>query len=264
MGRLCGGFEYMNRLILGDCLEVMKDLEAGSIDMVLTDPPYGTTACVWDSVINLNEMWEQLKRLIKKNGAIVLTSQQPFTTKLINSNMEMFKYNWIWQKKNAANFLSAKFQPLRVTEDVLVFSYGGVNNGSKNPMCYYPVGARKISKNNKNNKGVGGDTMGHNSSLKEGKKYIQTQTNYPKNIIKVGSDSDKIHPTQKPVGLMRYLIETYTKKGEVVLDFTMGSGTTGVACKMLDRDFIGIEIDETYFNIAKKRIESHIIQERLL
>ena len=240
--------EYM-KLIQGDCLEEMKSIPDSSIDMVLTDPPYGTTACKWDSIIDLLLMWEQLKRVIKSNGAIVMTASQPFTSKLISSNYKMFKYCWIWEKSKATGHLNAKKRPMVKHEDIVVF-YG------KQPV-YNPQGLIKkerptISKGDRGLKGKGssGDCYG-----KATKDAIQTHTNYPLSITKHNVDMKAaFHPTQKPIALMEYLIKTYTNEGETVLDFTMGSGTTGVACKNLNREFIGIELDETYFNIAKQRI----------
>ena len=240
----------------GDCLEVMKEIPDGSVDMVMTDPPYGTTACKWDSVIPLEPMWEQLKRVIKPNGAIVMTASQPFTTALIASNMKMFKYCWVWEKDNASNFFAAKFQPLNNTEDVIVFSTGGCNNGTKRPVPYNPQGLSDVDIDCVNGRNVGGRIgQAHKTAMKEGREYKQRKSGYPFKTLKYKRDSGKVHPTQKPVALMEYLIETYTNEGETVLDFAMGSGTTGVACKNLGRNFIGIELDPEYFEIAKKRIE---------
>ncbi len=230
-------------LIRGDCLEEMKHIESGSVDMVLTDPPYGTTACKWDSIIPLEPMWEQLKRIIKPNGAIVMTASQPFTTALIASNMKMFKYCWVWNKKQTGNPLNAKKQPLRITEDVAVF----------NTKCYIPqMRTGKMRKKGGNKQGS--DVIGHVTG-----KTTYSNQYYPTTIIEIPNCSNKknrLHPTQKPVPLMEYLIKTYSNEGETVLDFTMGSGTTGVACKNLNRGFIGIEKDEKYFNIAKERIDA--------
>jgi len=232
-------------LIQGDCLEKMKDIPDGSVDMVLTDPPYGTTACKWDSIIPLEPMWEQLKRVIKPNGAIVMTASQPFTTTLIASNMKMFKYCWVWDKSQITNFLNSKRQPLRRTEDVVVF-YA--------KQCHYsPQMAR--GEPYKINRTHATDNYGAqvaNSTDNEGVRFPDGIIDIPQARIKGG------HPTQKPVALMEYLIKTYTNEGEVVLDFTMGSGTTGVACKNLNRNFIGIEIDPEYFKIAKKRINENL------
>ena len=230
----------MINLMKGDCLERMKEIESGSVDMILTDPPYGTTACKWDSIIPLEPMWEQLKRIIKPNGAIVMTASQPFTTTLIASNMKGFKYCWVWDKKRVSNPQLAKYQPLKCHEDIVVFSQKG---GTVN---YNPQGlidCVKVRKKDTSN-------LGHCKR----KDYTQTKTGYPKSIQTFSFESG-FHPTQKPVALMEYLIKTYTNEGETVLDFTMGSGTTGVAAKNLNRNFIGIELDDKYFDIAKQRIE---------
>jgi len=227
-------------LILGDCLERIKEIPDGSVDMILTDPPYGTTACKWDSIIPLEPMWEQLKRIIKPNGAIVMTASQPFTTTLIASNMKMFKYCWVWDKRRVSNPQLAKFQPLKCHEDIVVFSLGGKKTR------YYPQGLKDVIKIRKKDS----SELGHCVR----KDYIQTQTGYPK-TIQTFSFEQGLHPTQKPVALMEYLIRTYTNEGETVLDFTMGSGTTGVACVNLNRNFIGIELDEGYFKIAEERIQ---------
>jgi site-specific DNA-methyltransferase (adenine-specific) len=240
------------QLIHGDCLEEMKNIPDGSVDMVMTDPPYGTTACKWDSIIPLEPMWEQLKRVIKPNGAIVMTASQPFTTTLIASNMKMFKYCWVWEHNRAVNFAQAPYMPLKNTEDTVVFSFGGCAHPAKNRMMYNPQGVVAVNKKQKQK------TQGkfkHKGGLPTSSSYVQRGTGYPKQIIKINKENNTIHPTQKPVALMEYLIKTYTNEGETVLDFTCGSGTTGVACVNLNRNFIGIEKDEKYFNIAKKRIE---------
>ena len=227
----------------GDCLERMKEIESGSVDMILTDPPYGTTACKWDSVIPLEPMWKQLKRVIKPNGAIVMTASQPFTTTLITSNMKMFKYCWSWRKSNLTNFLNAKKQPLRCIEDIVVFCGG---QSTYNPIK--TAGERKMSVR------TGTKTTVYGKADKT--TYYDSSERYPTQLIEIPNRRDgKFHPTQKPVALMEYLIKTYTNEGETVLDFTMGSGTTGVAAKNLNRKFIGIEMDLDYFNIALDRIE---------
>lgn len=233
----------------------MQNIESGSIDAIITDPPYGTTACKWDSIIPLEPMWEQLKRVIKQNGAIVMTASQPFTTTLISSNMKMFKYCWVWDKIRASNFFAAKFQPLNNTEDVIVFSHGGCNNGTKKPVPYFPQGIENCDIVSKNSKSVGGKIGdAHKTAMVRGGEYIQTTTGYPNKVIKFIRDKNPVHPTQKPVALMEYLIKTYTNESETVLDFTMGSGSTGVAAKNLNRSFIGIEQDPNYFKIAEERI----------
>lgn len=229
------------RLIKGDCLEKMKDIADGSVDLILTDPPYGTTACKWDSIIPLEPMWVQLKRIIKPNGAIVMTASQPFTTTLIASNMKMFKYCWVWEKSRFSNQMLAKKQPLKIHEDVLVFySKWG---------CYNPQGLKECNKITRQGSKIT-DNIGGGE---RGTSYLQTHTNYPRSIQRFKSATKTIHSTQKPVALMEYMIKTYTNENEVVLDFAMGSGTTGVACKNLNRQFIGIELDDKYFDIAKER-----------
>ncbi len=219
----------------------MAEIESGSVDMVLTDPPYGTTACKWDAVIPLGPMWAQLKRIIKPNGAIVMTASQPFTTTLIASNMSDFKYCWVWEKNFKTGHLNAKKQPMRSVEDVVVFY--------AKQCCYYPQGIKAHGKIK--NRYVGSSTNNDCGAVN-----IQSHTGYPDQVLRFNRDLPSIHPTQKPVALMEYLIKTYTNEGETVLDFTMGSGTTGVASKNLSRDFIGIELDSDYFEIAKNRIES--------
>ena len=232
------------KLIQGDCLEKMKDISDGSIDMVLTDPPYGTTACKWDSVIPLEPMWEQLRRVVKPTGAIVMTASQPFTSKLIMSNLDMFKYCWTWEKSRVTGVLNAKRQPLRCIEEVVVFySQQSTYNPQGIVACDRVTSTGNSGRGNSDNYG----------SVKAGT-YLQTQTGYPRQILKFASEGKTVHPTQKPVALMEYLIKTYTNEGETVLDFTFGSGTTGVACKNLNRNFIGIELDPEYFKIAEDRI----------
>lgn len=242
-------------LIKGDCLEKMKDIPDGSVDAIVCDPPYGTTACKWDSVIPLEPMWKELKRITKHNSAIVLFGSQPFTSVLVSSNLEMYKCSWIWEKERPSNFFAAKFVPLNNLEDILVFSRGGTNNGTKNPMKYNPQGLIEINRVSKNSNTGGKIGKEHGTSLNDGRLYNQKTTGYPKRTIKFNQDLQTTHPTQKPVPLMEYLIKTYTNEGETVLDFTMGSGTTGVACVNTNRNFIGIEQDDKYFEIAKNRIE---------
>jgi DNA modification methylase len=234
----------MINLMQGDCLERMKEIPDGSVDMVLTDPPFGTTRNKWDSIIPLEPMWEQLKRVIKPNGVICLCGAEPFSSNLRMSNIKQFKYDWTWVKDAGTGFLNAKKQPLRNNELISVF-YG--KQPTYNPQMrtgFKPYSAKK-----------GGLTDNYNP---DSKANIVTESNgerYPLNTIEFKRDKDKMHPTQKPVALMEYLIKTYTNEGETVLDFTMGSGTTGVACVNLNRDFIGIELDESYFEIAKSRID---------
>ena len=251
----------MIELIHGDCLEKMKDIPDGSIDMVLTDPPYGTTACKWDSIIDLDLMWEQLKRIIKPNGAIVMFGSEPFSSNLRMSNISQYKYDWVWEKGRATGHVHAKNKPMKAHENILVFTDGTTVHASQSAkrMCYNPQ-KTKGTPYKRSQKSTNSGMMNHAPS-KSNVDYIGTEVNnkgdrYPRSVVffkmhNVGNS----HPTQKPVALMEYLIKTYTNEKETVLDFTMGSGTTGVACKNLNRDFIGIELNEKYFNIAKDRIK---------
>jgi len=235
----------------GDCLERMKEIPDGSVDMILTDPPYGTTACKWDSIIPVEPMWEQLKRIIKPNGAIVMTASQPFTTTLIASNIKMFKYCWVWEKSKASNFLQSGYMPLKAHEDVVVFCKKG--KPTYNPQITYakPYRGRTASAgSNTDTVRIVKNPMFRRDSLDGARKPRTVQyfkVDKPHKILR--------HPTQKPVALMEYLIKTYTNENETVLDFTMGSGTTGVACVNTNRDFIGIELDKNYFRVAKDRIK---------
>jgi len=240
-----------NEIYLGDCLELMKDIPNNSIDMILCDLPYGITACKWDTVIPFTPLWTQYKRIIKPKGAVVLTASQPFTSALVMSNPKWFRYEWIWEKNNGTNFLDVKRKPFKVHENILIFSKNGSN--------YYPI-----------------KTKGHSH-------YTRVQTNVPEIIVdrsltridtdnkgdryprsvqrfpSIGSRPDErgLHPTQKPVSLFEYLIKTYTLEGEVVLDNCAGSGTTAIASINTNRRYICMELDEKYYNVMKKRIESH-------
>lgn len=234
-------------LYLGDCLEVMPELEY-EVDMVLTDPPYGTTQCKWDSVINLDLMWAELKTLAKPNGAIVLMASQPFTSALIMSNIKMFKYCWIWVKSQAVGHLNAYKMPMKNTEDVVVFY-------RKLP-TYIPELRDKLVKNIRPETKVRKQTLCYGAHSKESHRKIPLDKTLPNQILNFNNSQANAHPTQKPVALMEYLVKTYTNEGETVLDFTMGSGTTGVACANLNREFIGIELDPGYFDIAVERIRT--------
>ena len=229
-------------LIHGDCLEVMPTLTDKSIDMILCDLPYGTTACKWDTIIPFEPLWKQYKRIIKDNGAIVLFGGQPFASALVMSNVKMFKYGWIWAKSKATGHLNAKIQPLRVSENICVFY---------NKQCVYNPQMVKGKNHHRGQKAQSKQTEVY------GKFHFNlyySDEYYPKDIQFINSQERAIHPTQKPVALMLYLIKTYTNKGETVLDNCMGSGTTGVACVQLGRNFIGIELDKGYFDMASRRI----------
>lgn len=239
----------MINLMQGDCLELMKTIPDGSVDLVLTDPPYGTTACKWDSVIDFDLMWEQLKRIIKPNGAIVLFGSEPFSSALRISNIKQYKYDWIWRKSRPTGGLHAKKRPMLDIETISVFYRF---------QCFYsPQGVSDCNTVHKNTDGrkKGSGVRGVD---RKNDSYIQTKTDYPRRVLDFSSPHNvgSFHPTQKPVALLEYLIKTYTQENETVLDFTMGSGSTGVACKNTNRNFIGIELDEKYFEIAKNRIES--------
>jgi site-specific DNA-methyltransferase (adenine-specific) len=252
--------DYLNKIIQGDCLEVMKGLPDKSIDMILCDLPYGTTACKWDTIIPFEPLWEQYKRIIKDNGAIVLTASQPFTSALVMSNPDMFRYEMIWEKSKVTGFFEAKNKPLVTHEVILVFSKSKYSNGVKNKMNYFPQGLVQISKVLKPNLRGVKDKIGHNfqrpSTMNE---YTQEKTNYPKSILKIKSESRTSHPTQKPVALFEYLIKTYTNEGDLVLDNCIGSGTTAIACRNTGRNFIGIEISPEYCKIAEDRLRQEVL-----
>ena len=243
----------MYKLYNGDCLEIMDSLieEGVKVDCILTDPPYGTTACKWDTVIPFNCMWERLNKLIKPNGAIVLFGSEPFSSTLRMSNIKKYKYDWVWDKHIPRNFINAKIMPMQKHENIIVFNCNGKLN--YHPIMIKrdkPVKVKNYSKKNTdsvyNLNNMGSDNLERTYDYK-----------YPDTIIvgKWEANKGKLHPTQKPVSLMEYLIKTYTNENEIVLDFTMGSGSCGVACINTNRKFIGIELDNNYFNIASKRIE---------
>ena len=241
----------MIELIQGDCLTEMQNIPDGSIDAIITDPPYGTTACKWDSVIDFDLMWEQLNRIIKPNGAIVLFGSEPFSSALRMSNIKNYKYDWIWQKNNFTGFLRAKKAPLKAHEIVSVFCNSvEIYNPQKWEIRDEFIDKRKTLNNTKIKDGV----------LKNIKRVRKADDGlrYPTSIVQFPHKPNKnVHPTQKPIALMEYLIKTYTNENETVLDFTMGSGSTGVAAKNLNRSFIGIEQDPNYFKIAEERINKH-------
>jgi len=243
----------MIKLLKGDCLVRMKEIPDKSVDAIITDIPYGTTNCVWDSVIPFAPMWEQLKRIIKPNGAIVLFGSQPFTSALIMSNVKMFKYEWVWEKTQATGYLDSKRKPMKAHENILVFC--------EKQSSYYPqktFGHKRkttLARHKQNTATNQAEIYGKADTFTD----YDTTERYPRTVVLFKSDkqTEAYHPTQKPVALIEYLIKTYTNEGEIVLDFTMGSGTTGIACLNTNRSFIGIEKDEKYFSIAKDRITKH-------
>tara|TARA_R110000868_G_scaffold213444_1_gene463493 strand:+ start:462 stop:1223 length:762 start_codon:yes stop_codon:yes gene_type:complete len=247
-------------LIKGDCLEVMKGIPDGSIDAIVTDPPYGTTTCKWDSVIDFDLMWEQLNRIIKPNGAIVLFGSEPFSSNLRMSNIKNYKYDWIWDKVVSGSMLNCKKQPMRIVENIIIF----------NSKKYFPImnddglekAKERLSKKPKKQFKKTTLTGDYTQKIRSDYTLDSQRYSYPKNILKYNkiknecNSRNRLHPTQKPVLLMEYLVKTYTNENETVLDFTMGSGSTGLAAKNTNRNFIGIEQDDKYFDIANERINS--------
>lgn len=242
----------INRIYNEDCIgeNGMRLIADKSVDMILCDLPYGTTKCAWDAVIPFTKLWEQYKRIIKENGAVVLTATQPFTSALGSSNLSWLRYNWVWVKSRATSHLNAKKRPLKSCEDILVFY-------AKQP-TYNPQGLVEVNREVMNSKsdslrGKDNRTSTVSGGIKH-QKYLQQFTNYPRQVLEFASEGLPEHPTQKPVALFEYLIKTYTNEGELVLDNCMGSGTTAVACKNLGRNFIGFETDKKYYDIALRRL----------
>jgi len=239
----------INKVMHGDCLEKMKKFPDNIIDMVLVDPPYGTTACKWDSVIPFEPMWEQLKRIIKPTGAMVFTASQPFTSALIMSNIKQFKYCWIWEKDGGSNIFNLKHQPMKEHEDVIIFS---VDTHLYNPQMQDRIGSRKNKVTTTVDSGRKNSVYG---SRKPGGKLNVPKLRNPRSIQRFNRQRG-LHPTQKPVALMEYFVRTYTNEGSLVLDFAAGSGTTGVACKNLNRNFILIEKELAYIEVINKRLSA--------
>lgn len=241
---------------LGDCLDRMKEIPDGSVSAIIADPPYGTVACAWDSIIPFEPMWEQLNRTIKPCGAIVLFGSQPFSSVLVTSNMKNFAHQWVWNKRFAANFVQAKRQPLKDHEDVLVFS-----SNAKQPYYYPQMTQRDVpikKGGNKQSKAIPIAVTDKSREFGESSKSYNKKHPTTTSLHFSVRDGRGLHPTQKPVALMEYLIKTYTNEGETVLDFTAGSFTTGVACINTNRAFIGIEKDEAYFKLGVDRMQKHI------
>jgi len=236
----------LNKIYNTDCIFGMSQIPDKSVDMILCDLPYGITGCRWDSIIPFSLLWEQYERIIKPNGAIVLTSSQPFTTELINSNRKLFRYCWYWLKNQVTGFPFAKFQPLRCVEDVCVFY--------KKMSTYNPQGLIKLDKPKHSKKNARQDFVYNATTLSN--EFVTAYTNYPRQTLEFKCQRDGLHPTQKPVALFEYLIRTYTNEGELVVDNCMGSGTTVVACINTNRNFLGFEIDEGYCNLANNRCKT--------
>lgn len=249
--------EFNNGIIYqGDCLEVMKRIEDKSVDAIICDLPYGTTACKWDNVIPFEPLWEQYNRIIKDNGAIVLFGSQPFTSALVMSNPKMFKYEWIWEKAVGSNFTVVKYQPMKEHENILVFG--------KNKVNYYPIMQERKGSGNqrikyKRTSCIGGNVYNNiiDNRCIDPSEYKKLRNPSSVQFFNNRENTRGLHPTQKPIALLEYLINTYTNEGETILDNCMGSGSTCVACQNINRKFIGIELDENYYNIALKRIKEN-------
>jgi site-specific DNA-methyltransferase (adenine-specific) len=251
--------ECYAQVFLGDCLELYKNIEPKSIELILTDLPYGTTACKWDTIIPFDKLWEMVNYLLKPNGAFITTASQPFTSALVMSNPKMFKYEWIWRKNTGTGFATAKYQPLRYHESILVFAKDKTN--------YNPIPTERFSEASKKMcknpiRGGGKKTSSH-ISMDIIKVQYDSETKNPESILEFKSvanaGGNKLHPTQKPTELFEYLLKTYSNENMTIFDPCMGSGTTGVACKNLNRNFIGIEKDEAYFKIAEQRINARTL-----
>ena len=242
------------KLFKGDCLELMEGVKSHSVDLILTDLPFGTTASNWDKIIDFSKLWQEYERLITDQGAIVLFSSGAFTNKLVNSNSALYRYKWVWVKNRVSNYLNARNRPMTKYEEICVFSKGITANtkNKKLKMNYYPQGLKPVYRvhhdSPERSSSLSGKRPGHRST-------IQRWTGYPNDVLFFNCVSKKSHPNQKPIDLLEYLIKTYTNEGMTVLDNTMGSGSTGVACVNTNRNFIGMELDDKYFKIAKGRIE---------
>jgi len=249
----------INQIYNRECLEAMQEIKSQSIDMILCDLPYGTTKNKWDFVIDLVKLWGEYKRIIKTNGAIVLTAQTPFDKILGCSNLEWLKYEWIWYKYNSTGFLNANFAPLKEHENILVFSEGSASfvKDKSNSMNYYPQNLKQHNKIMKRSAG-----KGNYDEKNIPTQSVQKFTNYPTSVLKFQQEKG-LHPTQKPVALFEYLIKTYTNENDLVLDNCMGSGTTAIACINTNRNYLGFELDKTYFDIAEERIRIAKSQLRL-
>ena len=244
-------------LYLGDCLDILPKIEDKSIQLILTDLPYGTTACKWDTVIPLDKLWNEYERIITDNGIICLFGQEPFSSVVRTSNLKLYRYDWVWQKQKPSNFQLMNYQPGRVQENIMIFSKAKACYTKNGERISYNPQKEKMEKPRRANAKIYADSADllHNYSKANKDNFKVYEEKHPISVLKFNSPEHRVHPTQKPVDLLEYLIKTYTKEYDIVLDSCMGSGSTGVACKHLNRQFIGIEKEEQYFEIAKQRIE---------
>jgi site-specific DNA-methyltransferase (adenine-specific) len=250
----------INTVLNIDCLEGMKMIPDKNIDMILCDLPYGTTACKWDVIIPFEPLWKHYERIIKDNGAIVLTASQPFTSMLVCSNLKLFKYSIVWKKTSNTGFAQAPYCFMKMHEDVVVFSSGGCSKNAKKRMVFNP---QNLIYKPRLVKGIKATASEHRLRKTDQKDFISEWTNYPKSVIEISNDKEKLHPTQKPIALLEYLIKTYTNEGQTVLDNCAGSGTTAIACMNTNRNYILMEKEEKYFNIIRERIKKHCVQNKL-
>lgn len=251
-------------LYYGDCLEKMNYIPDKSIDLILCDLPYDTSACKWDSVIPFDKLWSQYKRIITDSGVIALFGSEPFSSICRTSNLEMYKYDWKWEKPNGANFLNFKYQPAKVHEDIMIFAKMASSYSKNGNMNYFPI--MEIGKTYKQGSEKQRLPKG-NATVRSPIIQVVTEnhgTRYPRSIVRFPLDKEKLHPTQKPVALLEYLIKTYTKENNTVLDNCMGSGSTGIACLNTNRNFIGIELSEEYHNLATARILDYILENNIV
>jgi len=248
----------IRKLIHGDCFDIIPSFANRSIDMIFADLPYGTTECDWDKKYSLAKLWKEYKRIIKDNGTIVLSASQPFTTWLINSNLQMFKYEWIWVKNTCTGFINARNAPLKAHENILVFSKGKTANCNKNNMFYFPQGIRKI---NKFTKSINSDKdIWKKRPCRDNQGFISEFTGYPKSVLFFNSEKSGFHSTQKPVSLIEYLVKTYTREGDLVLDSHAGAFTTAIACDNISRQWICIEKEKFFCELAEERISKNKIR----
>lgn len=260
---LCFNME-IDKIYLGDCLELMKEIPDGSVDAIICDLPYGTTACAWDSIIPFDKLWEQYKRIAKPHAPILLFGSEPFSTMIRMSNLKEWRYDWIWKKNTSAGFVRAKNRPLKNYEIISAFCQYGMGHESTmggKRMPYNPLGLIPCHKVSTNAKGKFGGVVGSRPSHKE--VVVQEWTNYPTAVLEYNVEGDSWHPTQKPVNLLRYLIATYSNEGDTILDNCIGSGTTAIACIREHRHFIGFEQNKEYFDKAQKRIQAELLQPTL-